>query len=235
MKNLSEPLAAHLASGATTLCHCWRLTRGDGAVMGFTDHDRAVEFDGVAYEAVSGLAASEAVSSLGLGVDNLDVAGALDSERIAEADILAGRYDDARVEVFVVNWAAPEQRILMFTGRVGELTRRGAAFLAELRGLAQQLGQVRGRIYPHLCDAELGDGRCGVDLDVPAFAGEGVVTAVADDRTVEASGLADFAEGWFRGGRLAWTSGANAGLSVAVKSHGIEGETARLELRDSSR
>ena len=58
MKSFSPELAAHLASGATTLCACWRVVRGDGTVLGFTDHDRAILFDGVEHEPESGLDAS---------------------------------------------------------------------------------------------------------------------------------------------------------------------------------
>ncbi|HEX7775904.1 MAG TPA: DUF2163 domain-containing protein, partial [Parvibaculum sp.] len=33
MKSISSDLQAHLDTGATTLCHCWKLVRNDGAVM----------------------------------------------------------------------------------------------------------------------------------------------------------------------------------------------------------
>lgn len=52
MKQLSPEFEAHLKSGSTTLCWCWRLTRRDGVVSGFTDHDRDVSFDGTVFEAV---------------------------------------------------------------------------------------------------------------------------------------------------------------------------------------
>ena len=38
MRNSFRP-AAKLDSGATTLCRCWLITRSDGVVQGFTDHD----------------------------------------------------------------------------------------------------------------------------------------------------------------------------------------------------
>ncbi len=40
MRQLTSQTAAALAADATTLCHCWRLARRDGVVLGFTDHDR---------------------------------------------------------------------------------------------------------------------------------------------------------------------------------------------------
>ena len=55
MRALPDGLAAHLESGVTTTCRCWRLTRPDGVSFGFTDHDRALTFDGVTFSAVDGL------------------------------------------------------------------------------------------------------------------------------------------------------------------------------------
>ena len=54
MRTLPPGLAAHLQSGTTTLCWCWRLTRRDGVRQGFTDHDRDLNFDGTTFEAAAG-------------------------------------------------------------------------------------------------------------------------------------------------------------------------------------
>ena len=79
MRQLPAALQSALDSGTTTLCWCWKLTTRDGAVLGFTDHDRDLDFDGVTYRATTGFTASDMQSSLGLNVDNLEVAGALSS------------------------------------------------------------------------------------------------------------------------------------------------------------
>jgi uncharacterized phage protein (TIGR02218 family) len=229
MKTLSAALSTHLASGATTLCWCWKVTRADDTVLGFTDHDEPVAFDGVTFEAASGFAATEIQSSLGLAVDNLEVDSALSSDRIKPEDLKAGRYDDAAVEIWRVNWADTSQRVLMRAGNLGEVRRGELGFTAEVRGLAHRLGQAMGRTYQRMCDAELGDARCTVDLDDPAFKGAGTVMAVVDNRILTVSGLGSFETGWFAGGRLAWTSGANAGTAAEVRAHGA-GASATLVL-----
>lgn len=221
MKTLPPGLQDHLESGATTLCWCWRIARKDGAVQGFTDHDLALAFDGVAYEAASGFTASEVQSTLGLAVDNLSVAGALSSASLNESDLAAGLYDDADIEIWRVNWAAPEQRVLMRKGNLGQVRRGRSAFEAEMRGLAHKLGQATGRAYGYSCDADLGDARCTVDL--AAFTVDGVVAGAGDARRFAVSGLEAFADGWFAGGRLAWTTGANAGRAMEVKRHARPG------------
>ena len=228
MKNLSADLQTHLNSGATTLCWCWKIVRNDGVVQGFTDHDAHVTFDGVTYEAASGFTASEVQSSLGLAVDNLMVTGALNSATINESDLAAGLYDDASIEIWRVNWNAPEQRVLMRKGSLGEVQRGRTGFQAEVRGLAHILNQPVGRAFGYSCDADLGDARCTVVL--AAFTGLGIVASVADNRRLTVTGMESYADGWFTNGKLTFTSGANEGRAMEVKRHGVSSLGVSIEL-----
>ncbi|HEX3754556.1 MAG TPA: DUF2163 domain-containing protein [Rhizomicrobium sp.] len=226
MKTLPDGLQAHLDGGATTLAWCWKLTRRDSVVQGFTDHDRPLTFEGVTYSAVSGFTASEVQSSLDLVVDNLTLAGALSSATLNEGDLAAGLYDNAGVEIWRVNWSAPDQRVLMRAGSLGEVTRNGHAFQAEIRGLAQALNQPVGRAFGSLCDADLGDARCSAAIVATA----GTVAVASDGRRFTATGLDSFASGYFTGGKLSFTSGANAGRAMEVKRHALGGGIVSIEL-----
>ena len=231
MKTLPPGLQDHLSSDATTLCWCWRLTRRDATVMGFTDHDEDVVFDGVMYAAATGFTASEIQSQLGLAVDNLTALGALSAASIREDDLAAGLYDDAEIEIWRVNWSEPSQRVLMRKGNLGEVSRGRTAFQAEIRGLAHRLGQPVGRAYLRVCDADLGDARCGIDLGAAGRHGAGAVAGVlTEQRVFTATGLSDFASGWFSGGKLVFTGGANAGRAMEVKAHGKSGSAVTIEL-----
>ncbi len=230
MKTLPPGLQDHLDSGATTLCWCWRIARADGATQGFTDHDLPVAFDGVTCEAASGITASEVQSTLGLAVDNLTVTGALSSATLNEHDLAAGLYDDAAIEIWRVNWASPDQRVLMRKGNLGQVTRAKTAFQAEVRGLAHRLNQPVGRAYGYSCDADLGDARCTIALDDPIFSGSGVVAGVTDNRRFAVSGLDAYTDQWFTGGRLVFTGGANANRAMEVKRHAVSGIAVTIEL-----
>jgi uncharacterized phage protein (TIGR02218 family) len=211
------------------------LERVDGSRLGFTDHDRNLAFDGLVFEAGSGFTASEIVDAAGLNMDALEVSGALTSARLDEASLVAGRFDDAGVEVWRVNWTDVSQRVLMRKGSLGEVRRGPNAFIAEVRGLAHSLGQENGRLHQHSCDAELGDKRCKINLDgAPGWKGVGQVTgdsmAPAAPGGFEASGLDDFAPGHFDGGLLIWTTGANQGVQIEVKRHTASPNGAALDL-----
>lgn len=220
MKTFAPGLQDHLDTGTTTLCFCWKLVRSDGAVLGFTDHDRALLFDNTSFEPATGFSASAIEASLGLSVDNLNAIGALSASAITEADLAAGIYDDAEIEIFRVNWDNPSQRVLLRRGNLGEVKRGRLGFEAEIRGLAHRLNQPVGRVYQIGCDADLGDERCGVALGDPAFTAQGSVADAGGQLTsFTTAGLDGFASGWFERGKLTFTSGANQGQAVEVKRH----------------
>jgi len=230
LRVLPAGLQSHLDSGATTLCWCWRVTRNDGVAFGFTDHDRDLQFNSTSFEAASGFTGTEIAGAVGLNVDTLDVESAITSDRLSEDDLAAGLFDNALIEIFRVNWQDASQRVLMRTGNLGEVSRGQTHFKAEVRGLAHELQQPKGRIIQFACDADLGDQRCTMDLDLPAFKGAGAVSAVADERNFTVSGLASFDEDWFTRGLVTWTTGANAGRKAEAKLHSKRDGAVTLEL-----
>ena len=230
MKELPAALQAHLASGATTLCWCWKLTRRDGGVTGYTDHDQAITFDGVSFEAATGFAAGDATESVGLSVDNLEVSGALSSASLTDADLSAGRYDDAKIEIYRINWSDVSQRALMRSGSLGEVKRSGGAFAAEVRGLAHYLQQPKGRLLQLTCDADLGDARCGVNLISPVYNGLGTIAEVLSARRFRVSGIDGYAHEFFTRGLAQFLSGPAAGSKIEIKSHQKSGGSVFVEL-----
>jgi uncharacterized phage protein (TIGR02218 family) len=120
--------------------------------------------------------------------------------------------------------------VLIRKGSLGQVKRGKLSFEAEIRGLAQRLNQPMGRAFGYSCDADLGDTRCTVDLSDAAFHGSGAVTAASDARRFTASGLGAFASGWFSGGKLTWTSGANMGRAMEVKRHAVSALSVSVQL-----
>ena len=230
MKALPVALDAHLQTGATTLCWCWRLTRGDGQRLGFTDHDKDLVFDGTTFEAAAGFTASDIRDGIGLSVDNLEVTGALSSLALSEDDLAAGRYDEARVEIFRVNWQDTSQRVLMRSGSLGEVKRSGSAFSAEVRGLAHYLQQPKGRLYQLTCDADLGDAKCKVNLNLATYKGTAAIVSVLSARRFTVSGLSAFGHEFFTRGLVTFTSGPALGLKIEVKAHAKIAGVVTMEL-----
>jgi uncharacterized phage protein (TIGR02218 family) len=219
MRLLEAGFAAHIASGTTTLATCWRIARADGLVLGFTDHDVALDFGGTEYRPAHGLDGGERTGKLGASTDTTEVVGVLHSDAIDEDDILLGRFDGAEVETWRVNWRDTGQRLLVSRTTIGEIVREDGQFRAELRSGQHAINQAQGRIYQALCDAELGDTRCGVDLTDPDFRGEAVVIGVRDRFRVVVDGIDAFEAGSFAFGMAAWGGGRREGLRDRVVTH----------------
>ncbi len=228
-------LEAHLASGATGVCRCWKLVRSDGVSFGFTDHDKPLEFDGVSFRPETGLSAAALMQTTGLSVDNTEAVGALSDDAITEADIAAGRYDGAAIEAWLVQWDSPENRALQFRGSLGEVTRVNGSFTAELRGLAERLNTPTGRVYQRGCSAVLGDAACRFDFAAPGYVTEVVVASVDEGRVIRVAGLDGFEPRWFERGRCEVLNGEAAGLVGAIKIDRPEATFRRIELWDRLR
>lgn len=219
MKNLSAELLAHYAGDSHTLARLWKLTRRDGLVYGFTDHDAAITYSAQLYQPTSAYDASAISTKAELNTDNMEAVGLLDSDGITNADLEAGLWDGAAVWIAEVNYRDLTMgHNVLRVGALGEVSRNGLTYTAELRGLLHALQNNIGRIVKPSCDADLGDARCGVDLE--ALRVSGVVTTATSSRlfTTDLGG-----SGTYSYGVITWTLGANTGLSMEVKLHSLTG------------
>jgi len=218
-------LESHLQGEVTSHCFAWLIRRSDSIVLGFTDHDRTLQVGGIACEPLTGLNSSEASTALGLSVAGGEVEGVLSSAKISDMDIEQGRYDGASIEAYLVNWSKPGQHMLLRRWTAGKISRSGSRFVMELKGAAAAFDAVRGRRVLRHCDADLGDSRCGININDSRYFAEGTALAT-DGASLTVTHLDNFATGWFSGGMLSWSSGANAGRSVRVTVHA--GQVLRL-------
>jgi len=198
----------------TTLALCWRIERRDGVTIGLTAHDRDIVWDGLVHRAAPGMVPSAITRGAGTEPASMDVTGALTSEAISEVDLLAGRWDGARVAIFACDWTDPANRVALGEGTIGAVETRDGMLTAELRGAMAMLDRPVAEETSAECRAELGDRRCRV-----AMAGRrrfAAVTAIDDNvLTVDVGEPMPNAYGQ---GRLRWISGANSGLEARILS-----------------
>jgi len=165
-KTISAALKLHIAGSTTTLCTCWLITRRDGVVYAFTEHDTDLVVSGTTYTASLGYTRTALASHTDMTVDNSELRGILDDTILTEADLNAGLLDMADVRVFVVNYADTTQGILkMRRGTLGDVILSPTGeYQTELRGLNQKLANMVGELWSPDCRADLGDTRCKIPI-----------------------------------------------------------------------
>lgn len=219
MREIEAGLKAHLEGEATTVCSCWRVVLKDGTVLGFTEHDHDLAFAETTFLAASGFTASNVEMEEGLAASTSEVAGGFSSGAITEEALSAGRYDGARVEAYLVNWRDPSQHQRMHVHEIGEVTREGGGFTAELRSVSHRLSQPQGRSFSRRCDAALGDRRCGVDMTAAGLTATGTIAAVSSNTQLTVSLSGEFARGFFTFGVLTFETGPLSGLRVDIENN----------------
>lgn len=233
MKTISIALQTHLAGELTKLATCWRVTRTDLNVYGFTDHDKDIVFDGVLYRSSTGYFATDVSTASDLDVDNLEVEGILSSPSITEDDLRAGRWDNAEIKIFQVNWSDLTMgSVNMRIGHIGNVSVGRSTFRAELLGLTQAYTKTLGELTSAACRATLGDTRCKVNLtsggSPELFTQTGTVGTFNDSTLVITDASRTEAANFFAHGKITFTSGENSGISIEVKSSAVGSITLQL-------
>ena len=215
-----------LAGPLTSLALCWRVERRDGAGFGLTSHDTALRIGAIDYVAEPGMLPAAIERGLGLGESDGEIAGAITSAALAEADLVLGRWDGARVSLATVDWEDPDaDSLTLIGGEIGEVRIEDTEFKAGLRGAAAKLSRSVCPETSSECRAELGDKQCRIDLS--GRVRRCVVSAIDAGELV----LDQVISPGFLGGRTRFLSGENCGLaSVTVATAGN-----RIALRDTMR
>lgn len=213
MRPIAPALADRLAQPVTRLVACWDVARTDGVRLGFTAHDRDLRIDGRHYRAQAGFQPSAVEQAAGTAVGNLTAQGVLGTGGLNETELVEGRYDGARVTVFLVDWAEPTLgTVPLFAGKIGDLTMAQDGFEADLRDVAQALENRVGVAFSSDCRAALGDTRCKVNLR--GLRETAAITRVdAADRFRVSTGRPS---AWFDAGQARFWSGPNAGTTMEI-------------------
>lgn len=209
----------------TRYCECIRIETADGKVQRFTSHDEELvveESDGAryTYQPADSFKLTALERQQGLAVDNMDIQVLLDDKAIGEAAVIAGEYNNAKLNMFLAIWNNPAIPILpLRVSWIGELTTKGESFQAELRGITARLAQTFIQTTSLECRHQFCDAKCTLSrsaFTVSATIGE----AISQGSVVIGSINSD---GRYANGLIKFTSGDNAGLSMEIlQQYGLQ-------------
>lgn len=223
---------------------CWKLTRTDGTVYRYTDHDKTLTLlDGYNYVPGGGIDSTARSAEVGLKERNVTVRGFISADAFTTDDFRAGRWDNAQADEYVVDHRYPDIGYIRHDRYWFTLVPNFGSELweAELTGLAARLAQTVGDVFTRNCRHDLGDAfddanavGCHYNVNGSAIFNEEVDSvSVPNPRRIftVVNGTAP-AAGTFDYGRVKCTSGANVGLEFEIREHtepGASQHTIELE------
>jgi uncharacterized phage protein (TIGR02218 family) len=233
MKTISSALLSTIQQGAFALTVLVLVQRTDGLVLGFTSWDLPLIFNGVTYWPTVSLASSAIKVNSDLTTDQIDIYGTIDSTLITEADLDAGRYDEAQVTIMRVNPLDLTQgSINDLTGYSGQLDFGEEHITLAVNSLGTLANQQFGDVITPLCRVQqLGDYQCKVNI--ASFQHASTVVSVTSQSMItftdtQVAGYYNY--GMVRFASLVGNGGPNYNLNMEVKNHTIVSGQALLEL-----
>ncbi len=189
----------------------WRIYRRDGVTLGLVSHGRSLRFGGIDHYSAPGMTPAAIRLTDGLEDDEAEVEGALSHAAISEADLAAGKFDEAAIEFGVVDWETLEHHII-YGGQLGNLSKTDTSFVAELRSAKTVLQEDRVPRTSPTCRAEFCGPGC--DLSAAKFTADYNVSGVdLDANVIWFEGLT--VEN-FRGGLLRFYEGPQTGVLFGI-------------------
>lgn len=182
----------------------------------FTSLDRDLEWGDETYQACDSLvpSASEAVSRVD-EAGSMDLSGALGT--ITPQALFAGLFDGATAEAWLVPWAGDGRPRRLLKGTFGPVSQGETGFSVELLGDGAKLLQTPlVRLLQPGCWKQFGDRFCQKSLG--ALAVSGTVDSGQGLRAFTDAGRSE-TPGYFRRGRVTFTTGDNDGISAEIKEH----------------
>lgn len=218
MRNLAPQFAQKLRGSLNTLCRAWIFIRNDGLVLRVIEHDENLTIDGEVFTKANTVATGQIESALSLSPDSANVDGAFDEAGQNEASFELGNWNHASAKLLVVDWQMPEYSTHIWSGHVNGIKRNNLGFELDLVGTEHRLNNQIGRSFSRRCDAILGDGRCGVNLNQAGRKVSGAVSAVFGGDKIAISNFAAINDAPFIGGIIEFKSGILSGIKSAIKS-----------------
>ncbi len=231
MLALASPIASLVNDRFHRFVSIWQITRTDGVVFRFTNHDMVIRRNEHDYTPMSSLNATAKQKIEGLKERNIDFRGVITSDLITYEDLLAGKFREARIDEALIDWRYPwAGTFAQFTYWVVSTRFSGEVWEAQVEGITHRLKISTGRVLGRTCDVKnFGDNRCKMDSTL--FTWEGTVTAIDVPRKVFFTDEPDIiakANNYFKYGTCRFISGLNDNIKMEVGE--FTGGSGRIKL-----
>jgi uncharacterized phage protein (TIGR02218 family) len=230
----SPPTATVRPGASQRRCKAIIIERTDGVILRLTDSNSLISFRGGTFYPSGSAKISASSHPAGMKDSSLDAAGAFSSLYISNEDLRAGRFDDAVVSIFIIDWKYPwAEPFRADQWRIQRVSYDDDTWRAELAGPSSWVVARTGGQFNRQCDTILGSDRCGINLPSLTSFGATVGATISDPRRkFSAVGLNNIPEsGYYVFGALKWVTGLNAGLISEVKIDTKGGSDREIEVQ----
>ena len=217
MKSINEELKDILSSDTINIVRCWKIELSNGNILGFSTNDGEFNYDGIKFNPLSADNIKTIDVSLDIKADEFKISNLISSELIRVDDILNGLYDNAKVEIFLIDISRLDLgKVSLLNGIISSIECDDNIFTANIKGLKNELNKTIGEIYSPLCRARFCDSKCGLTMANYEF--NGTIDFVEDNYNFATNNeeIRSKNVGYFDNGIIEFMDGDNIGKKTEI-------------------
>lgn len=216
MRNLDIGFQNRLNSQVSSLAKCWIIIGKTGNEICITEHDEDIIAMGKTFKSAN------AFNATNLDLQNLPnsnrgaIEGAVAIDGISENDIILGKFDKAKIGLYLIDWQMPQYYVQIWQGIIGDIKLNGQVFEFELTGLESLLNKNLGRKFSRICDADFGDAKCTINIENYALSAS-VIEKISNSQIKVNFAISPVFEN-YKNGKLKFTNGAMQDTEFSIAS-----------------
>lgn len=175
MRNITDNFKNNLNKNLLFFTKCYKLILKDETILGFTEYYENIDFENITYRSNFGFSNKTLKSKTDLSFTNENIIGFIDNDMIKIDDIVSGKFNNAEIEIFLLDYKNFEKLILL-KGYVKDISIKDNIFIAEINSISSLLENTIGQTYSPTCRCLFCDENCS--LNKSDYTSNGVISEV---------------------------------------------------------
>lgn len=218
MKNLNQNLLNSLNKENLTLVKCLKIILANGKILAFTEYSKDLNIDNIIYKASNGFFENKNQQHCDVTPNNEEIVAFVENNDIKKEDIIAGIFDDARVDIFYVDYENIEYgKIIITSGFIGTINFDNNKIYLSINGILSLMDKTIGETYSPLCRAKFCDKKCSLNAEKYTFLGKikNIISEI--EFNCFESEITNKKTNYFKYGLIKFTSGKNKNSIAEIK------------------
>lgn len=169
----SEGAIAKLDLDVYRQVRLWTITRVDGWIRRYTDHNRRIKFRGDWFYPMNGMDASASRRETTFKGQNFETIGVISDSDITAEDLVNDKFKSARIQQWIVDWKYPFHGYFNYSSFIlRDHDHDSLLWQAQVEGPVSKLNQTIGHTYSDDCRHSYGGLGCNRILDTDSAASQ---------------------------------------------------------------
>lgn len=218
MKDINNNLLDSLKQENPTITKCLKITLNNEKILAFTEFSEDLTINNIVFKSSSGFKENKNQQYSDITTSEEEILLFVDDDNIKKEDVLTGLFDNAKVEVFYMDYKNLEYgKISIINGFISKINFVDDKIYFNISGILSLLEKTIGETYSPLCRAGFCDKRCSLNLENYTFFGEISEIISATEFISNSKDIINKETNYFKYGLITFKTGKNKDKKIEVK------------------